>query len=86
MESILQNGYISVFGPPFLNSDCDRGGGVLVLRTGYAADWPPEILGRVGRKIQKANFAETQNRVQHGQEAGAIALEGKDEVQVSMVE
>ena len=61
MESILQNGYISVFDPPFLDSDCDRGGGVLVLRTGYAADWPPEILGRVGRKIQKANFAETQN-------------------------
>ena len=23
--------------------------------------WPPEILGRVGRKVQNTNFAETQN-------------------------
>ena len=34
-----------------------------MLRAGYAADWPPEILGRVGRKIQKANFAEMQNMI-----------------------
>ena len=50
-----------IFDPPFPDSDRDRGGGALVLRAGYAADWPPEILGRVGRKIQKANFAEMQN-------------------------
>ena len=50
-----------IFHPPFLDSDCDRGGGAPVLRAGYAADWPPEILDRVGRKIQKANFAEMQN-------------------------
>lgn len=50
-----------IFDPPFPDSDRDRGGGALVLRAAYAADWPPEILGRVGRKIQNTNFAETQN-------------------------
>ena len=43
-----------------------------MLRAGYAADWPPEILGRVGRKIQKANFAETQNKAAE-QVLGAVA-------------
>ena len=45
-----------IFDPPSPDSDRDRGGGALVLRAGYAAGWPPEILGRVGRKTQKYKF------------------------------
>ena len=45
-----------IFDPPSPDSDRDRGGGSLVPRAGCAADWPPEILGRVGRKVQKYKF------------------------------
>ena len=51
-----------IFDPPSPDSDRDRGGGSLVPRAGCAADWPPEILGRVGRKIQNTNFAEMLNK------------------------
>ena len=49
------------FDPPSLTPIVTEVAELLVLRTGSPADWPPEILVRVGRKIQKANFTETQN-------------------------